>query len=271
MLLLATEILSSPLTNPAMAAVGPHAVTLTMLGNSCSGWSGNVTFEAVELTQADINNIRSYGHYDFIHLHDSGGSFSYATYKTFSSSDFASRLAQINNLVFGTNSPVTGQIAVKNEVHSGSCAADDGGFECVGVLVGPRDSNLWNPSDGTPPTVGGCFRVPPAAGSCWFMTRTNSKELGTIQNGAASSVTLGYQCQGTAPDYEVSLAGGGSSVRDDGGKVSVEIKVGGQQLPYTLAKPAAGARELKLDLQVAADPSASGKFSAYGVLMIEPK
>lgn len=270
---LMTGVLLATLTSlsgPVHAVVVPHATNLALTQNWCSEWSGDVTFTAEPPSAEDDVLIRTYSNYDYGHLHYGDKGFVYSTHNTFSSDDYNNRVAQINQLMFNTSTPAPGATTTIFMHHSGGCATAAGGYECVGVFVSNTVDNIL-PAGVEPLTLGRCIRVPNRNGSCWFNARTLNKDVGTITaEGASSRLDLQYQCSGTAPDYRLSLQGGGSSVLDSGAGVSVAIKVRGVQLPFTIAKPGAGIGSIPLELTTAADPSSSGKFSASGVLILEP-
>ncbi len=245
-----------------------------MVQPGCSTWKALATFVADDIPDAEASISEQYKGFYVGHLHDAkGGLFQYFTEKYFGNIEWRERVKMINQEVFGTPNPNVGQTQSLPIEHQGSCAVDDGGFECIGVLLGTSPWNPWDPSWGKPPTLGGCFRIPPPTGSCWFVSPTASVDIGRVQagSGGRASTTILYACEGSPPAYRVSLSRGGSSVEDSDKGVSVGIKIGGGDLPYRLSDTSPGARDMEIELTVQTAPGTTGDFRATGVLELAPE
>lgn len=258
---------------PARAVIAPVLTAVRFEHNKCSEWDAYATFRASELPDGDAAIVENYAAAGYGHLHDERGSFYYDTTNVKMRGDWRNRVQQINEYIFKSGVPVEGQTTVIYQGHDGSCAAQDGGFECVGILLGEDGRNTWDPKNGKPPNLGGCFRVPPASGSCWFASPEKSVNLGVVSGGdnQGTGTEIQYACDGQPPAYRVSLVGGGSSVTDAGMGVSVEIKIGGGNLPYRLTDTGPGTRNLEVDLYPKAEAGATGDFRAHGVLELAPE
>ncbi len=218
--------------------------------------------------------MEQYKYILYSHLHDNNDhTFSYVANKDIDKTSFAQRVAAVNQYIFGTETPASGQSVTLLQTHTGACATADHGFECIGLLLGnDQPTNKWDPAAGKPPSLGGCFRIPQASGSCWFVQPAVSIDLGVVKPGAdPTAAQLLYSCQGLPPTYQVSLQGGGSSVEDARAGVSVGIKIGGDDLPARVRDTSPGARTLTLDLRPKLAQGATGDFRATGVLELAPE
>ncbi|TNI56704.1 hypothetical protein CF126_09675 [Aeromonas dhakensis] len=172
------------------------------------------------------------------------------------------KLAMINKAVFGTKKPKPGRTKRFKNEHGGSCAADEGLRECVGVFVMPLIGERYGKEPTTFP-LGMCAGMPPALVSCEFDDGFRSVDLGSGGRGTrGGSTTVSVRC--TRPVvYRVSELPGNA---DPDSLQIVSLTVQGGTLPYV--SPGTQANE-NLTIEVEAKVSSEGLLSTQRVLRID--
>ncbi|WP_441254752.1 reverse transcriptase domain-containing protein [Aeromonas sp. A600620] len=259
--------------NQSLAINGPVPKSFEVVSNTCNQWEVKVTYVAAPLSDAD-KQLGSYHNWtERNHAHYSKGDdhASAYLYWEFHRSDNDGKVAEINQMLFGTEQPPVGAVMARSFSHAGGCANDIGLQECVGILVGPTPYADYYPHQEVPvfPTTSTCFRVPPANGSCYFEVPSASQELGVVgAAGAATDIPLTYTCSGSPPPYRVSMVGGNSGMAVNPSVGRVALTVGGKPLPLGV-DASRGAHQINLHAVFEPSSGKTGAFTAVGTIKLE--
>lgn len=271
---LAWCLLALPGLGPHAAVVGPVSSGMTVRSNTCTDWDVVVTYTAKALEPDDYDGLMGFTHYTASnHLHHNLGNdyLSLTLENQFRATNSVGRVAEINQKIFGTDTPTIGQTSSAEYVHSGGCALDKGLRECVGIIVAPG-SEVRYPR-GTEPTVfplsARCLKIPPAAGSCMFDAPSASRDLGAIgPKGGGTDIPLTYRCTGSPPTYQIRMDGGESTLAVTPPVGTVALTAGGKTLPIVV-DGSSGAHTVTLHAVFSPESGKSGAFQAVGTVILD--
>ncbi len=231
--------------------------------NLCKKWSVTVTYTATPVPSSvldqltPINAIGLYGHF---HADGRPG----GEWKTLTpvSGSPSQKLDSINAGVFGDPRPQIGRTTTATVWHEGSCAADQGLRECVGIFVSPS-YGIHRSNEPTTFPMGLCSGIPPTGTSCEFDSPNGSVSLGTGGVGSRGGTTAVHVSCSRPVVYRVSELPG---TADPASLQIVTLTVQGAPLPYV--SPGTQATE-NLTIGVEAKVSSEGFLSTQRVLRID--
>lgn len=254
---------------PSFAGPYPEQVvvpipSVQVTSNSCSYWTVIQTYTATPVPGSVLAQLEPYGAFSYVdHFHaqnfPDGGQWYTDLNLTGTASD---KLAAINNAVFGVYEPTVGMTKTRENGHNGTCAADEGLRECVGIFVSPVQGDFRTKEPTTFP-FGICSGIPPVGVSCHFDTAYGTVGLGSGGRGMrVGTTTVSVGCSRPVV-YRVSELPG--PVDPDSLQI-VTLNVQGMPLPYV--SPGTQATE-NLTIEVEAKVSSEGFLSTQRVLRID--
>lgn len=263
-LLVSAVVSPSVAATPYPAQVVVPIPSVQVVSNECSVWRINKTYTATKVPGSVLSTLDLAGAFSInSHFHTNnypgGGKWETDSELIGTAEE---KLAQINKAVFRESEPAVGQIATYTNSHLGTCAADEGLRECVGIFVSPRKGEFTSTAPLTFP-FGACSGIPPASVSCHFASASGTVGLGAGGRGTrVGTTTVSVGC--TRPvAYRVSELPG--TVDPDSLQI-VTLKVQGVPLPYV--SPGTQATE-NLTIEVEAKVSSEGFLSTHRVLRID--
>jgi len=134
---LVTVLIVQSASSGADAAVVPIP-SINVINNSCTTWRITQTYTATEVPDSIVNALAQWSAYSYEdHFHAQGYSGQRGRWTAFHSMSGTptQKLEVINNAVFGTKSPRLGMVKTLINTHQGTCAAEEGLRECVGIFV----------------------------------------------------------------------------------------------------------------------------------------
>lgn len=238
--------------------------SIQVIDNTCTTWNIIETYTATPVDENILEELRfqsAYGWKEHFHAGGYPGGGGWGAYWGMEGSP-SDKLATINRSVFGVSEPPVGMTSTYRIHHGGTCAADEGLRECVGIFV----SNTRNAQITREPTtfpMGVCSGVPPAGVSCLFESSYSPVDLGTGGRGTRVGTTsVSVRCSRPVV-YRVSEVPG--TVDPDSMQI-VTLRVEGGPLPYV--SPGTQATE-NLTIEVEAKVSSEGFLSTQRVLRID--
>lgn len=204
---------------------------VTITNNKCSSWMGSLTVTAVPYSATTMSSWDwHYNRYSLdasgsndLHAHQTDEIFLYETNNTFRGTTPAEKAREMNKYWLGSEDPSPGTSRRTKTNHTGSCAADYGNQECIGIFVGDDPVNLIVPG-GRPKTVpdGVCHGVPIPNRFCEFTSPAITIDHGTIPPGRQHSIdtpislrcygSITYSLKAVSPPTTLSLTINGSPI-----------------------------------------------------------
>lgn len=244
--------------------------SIRVINNTCQKWSVGLTYTATRMPSSVIEPLGGFSFFtynDHFHAHGYPGGIGAwnrvpPTFIFKMSGSPQNKLDLINYTLFKTNRPAEGRTAYITVDHSGTCAADEGLRECVGVFVSNSRSNQYTHEPSTFP-FGMCSGVPPVGVSCSFDSSYASIDLGLGGAGdRRGSSSISVSCSRPVV-YRVSVL---DHTSDPVGLTVRDVTIEGGPSPYISA--GVNAHE-SLSVTVAASTTSEGHFSTQRILRID--
>ncbi|HDZ8912408.1 TPA: hypothetical protein RUX44_000717 [Aeromonas hydrophila] len=234
--------------------------------STCKSWSAKVIYTATLMPANIIDQLTPMGSFstgEHFHVNQNPNGGSWLTTEYLEGTNI-NKLEKINYNIFRSENPEPGMQAFTFVSHGGSCAADEGLKECVGVFVHPSTGNHVSLEPTTFP-FGACAGIPPTNVSCEFEPNATTIDLGT--GGPGNRVGKGsirVMCTGNT---EFRIQAIKSTPGTDNGISGLDIRLEGQPLPYIGMYD--GQESYDLNVDVSASVHGEGVHITTSVLRID--